>query len=301
MKKIHIFNPVAGGGRSAELLKKVITNNEEMYVTTGVNDAENFIYKMCKEPEEIHFVIYGGDGTVNEAVNGIIRADAGQRCLLSVVPVGTGNDFVRTFKEKGNIVEIDAIKYRAFSDNDFKGYFRERYAINIINFGFDSRVVKKTNTYKKFFSGSAAYMAGVVDTLVKNLSESWTVELEDQFGIKESVSDKFTLALIANCKYYGGGFHSAPLANPADGLLDVLIAKKVSRISFLGLVGDYKKGTHLDPVSETPLKKFQKILVYKKCRKIRISGITDICADGELEKASSIEVEAVPKAVRIVT
>lgn len=301
MKKIHIFNPASGRGRYAESLKKEIVGDEEVYVTKGINDAERFAYEACMRHEATHFVVYGGDGTINEVANGIINADSGKKCLLSVVPSGTGNDFVRTFGEKNNIFEIDAIKYKAFSGNDFTGDFKERYAVNIINFGFDSRVVKRTDTYKKFLSGGTAYMAGVLDTLVKNLSEKWQLELETVNGEKENVSGEFTLALIANCKYYGGGFLSAPLADPSDGLLDVLIAKKVSRMGFLSLVGDYKKGTHLDPISEEPLEKFRKILLYRKCKKIRISGISDICADGELEKASSIELEVAPKIIRILS
>ena len=95
MKRLHIFNPVAGGGHSPELLTKGAANGEEVYVTSGIGDAERFVYEMCRSRSEVHFVVYGGDGTLNEAANGIIRAGAGERTLLSVVPAGTGNDFAR--------------------------------------------------------------------------------------------------------------------------------------------------------------------------------------------------------------
>ena len=71
MKRLHIFNPVAGGGHSPELLTKGAANGEEVYVTSGIGDAERFVYEMCRSRSEVHFVVYGGDGTLNEAANGI--------------------------------------------------------------------------------------------------------------------------------------------------------------------------------------------------------------------------------------
>ena len=209
MKRIHIFNPAAGGGHSPELLTKGAAAGEESYVTTGVGDAERFVYGVCREREEAHFVVYGGDGTLNEAANGIIRAEAGNRTLLSVVPAGTGNDFVRTFPEKGCVTTVDAMRYRYFADAEGKELLGDRYAMNIINFGFDSRVVKKTGFYKSIFPGSAAYIAGVADTLCRRIGEPWQVAVIDGDGVREEYDGVFTLALAANCRYYGGGFRAA--------------------------------------------------------------------------------------------
>lgn len=301
MKRIHIFNPAAGGGHSPELLTKGAAAGEESYVTAGVGDAERFVYGVCREREEAHFVVYGGDGTLNEAANGIIRAEAGNRTLLSVVPAGTGNDFVRTFPEKGCVTTVDAMRYRFFADAEGKELLGDRYAMNIINFGFDSRVVKKTGFYKSIFPGSAAYIAGVADTLCRRIGEPWQVAVTDGDGVREEYDGVFTLALAANCRYYGGGFRSAPLADPTDGLIDFVAVKKVSRMTFVRLVGDYKKGTHIDPVTGQPLEKFSAYMVYKKCRSIKISGISDLCADGEITDAGSIEITPVPAVVRLAT
>lgn len=301
MKRLHIFNPAAGGGHSPELLTKGAAAGEESYVTAGVGDAERFVYEICREREETHFVVYGGDGTINEAANGIIRAGAGNRTLLSVVPAGTGNDFVRTFPEKGCVTTIDAMRYRFFADTEGEELLGDRYAMNIINFGFDSRVVKKTGFYKSIFPGSAAYIAGVADTLFRKIGENWRVVLTDADGGREEYDGIFTLALAANCRYYGGGFRSAPLADPTDGLIDFVAVKKVSRMTFVKLVGDYKKGTHVDPVTGQPLEKFASCMVYKKCRSIKISGISDLCADGEITGAGLIEITPAPAVIRLAT
>ena len=289
MKRLHILNPVSGAKRKGDPVGAENSSNEERYVTQSVGDCERHIYETCLATPETHFVVYGGDGTVSEAVGGIVRAGAGEKALLSVVPSGTGNDFVRSFPEKGKILTVDALKVG------------DRYAANIVNFGFDSRVVAKTQKYKKIFPGSAAYVIGVADTLFHKIGESWQIELELENGEIETYDEIFTLALCANCQYYGGGFRAAPLADPADGLIDFIAVRKVSRATFIRLVGSYKKGTHLDPETKKPYPKFEKYLLYRRCRRVKLTGIRNLCADGEIEERSEAEITVVPSAIRIST
>ena len=111
----------------------------------------------------------------------------------------------------------------------------------------------------------------------------------------------FTLALVANCKYYGGGFKSAPLAAPDDGILDFVAVNKVSRSKFISLVGEYKKGLHLNPETYEPYDKFRDFLTYRRVKEIKIDGIKNLCADGEIESCDSVSISVLPKAVRIMT
>lgn len=289
MKKIHIINPVAGHNHSLESLQKDIPSGEPCHVTTGVGDAEAFVYNLCLEEPETHFVVYGGDGTLNEAANGIIKASAGEKALLSVIPTGTGNDFVRSFPEKGKICEIDALCYNG------------RYAVNIINFGFDSLVVEKTERYKHLFPGSAAYIVAVADALLHKIGDKWDLEYEDEAGTVHRLNGIFTLALAANCRFYGGGFYSAPLADCSDGLIDLISVKAVSRLQFLRLVSAYKKGLHLDAEKQAPIEKFKDVLLYSRCRRIRIRDIKNLCADGEIQPCDSVELSILPRALRIAT
>jgi diacylglycerol kinase family enzyme len=238
---------------------------------------------------DAHIVVYGGDGTINEVANGIISSGAGRTSLLSVVAAGTGNDFVRTFHEKNRIIPIDAIKYN------------DRYAVNIINFGFDSNVVAKTERYKKIFAGSPAYIAGVISTLFSKIGEKWKINIKNADGSEESFEDNYMLALIGNCRYYGGGFCSASLADPSDGELDLVAVKKISRIKFASLIGDYKKGTHLDASAMSPIKKFSDIMIFRRIKEAVIRGIKNICADGEIEETECVIIRVVPNALRIAT
>ena len=289
MKRIHVFNPASGCGHSPELLEKGAAAGEEKYITTGVGDCERFVYETCLSRPDTHFIIYGGDGTVNEAVNGILKAGAGDKAYFSVVPAGTGNDFLRTFTDKNVIHTIDVIKYNG------------RYAVNIVNFGFDSNVVKSTERFKKVFAGSPAYVAGVVENVFKKMGENWKITLTDENGNEDVFDETFTLALAANCRYYGGGFCSASLADPADGLIDFLAVRKVSVITFAKFVSEYKKGTHLDPETNAPVEKLKNYIYFRKVKKIVIEGIRNLCCDGEIEDTERVEMEIVPSAVRLIT
>ena len=289
MKQLHIINPAAGNGLAQQTADQKIPAGQARYLTTGVGDAERVVLETCRSDPNTHFIVYGGDGTVQEAAAGILKAGAGKTASLSVVPVGTGNDLLRTFPEQGKLHVIDALKCG------------ETYGLNIVNFGFDSLVVEKTERYKKRFPGSAAYIFGLVDTLFHKIGQHWEIELEDKDGNTEILNGEFTLALAANCQYYGGGFHAAPLADPADGLIDFLAVKAVSRLTFLRLVGDYKKGTHFDPATGNLCEKFQSYLFFRRCRRVKLSGIGSFCADGEVRPAAEIEISVVPQALRLQT
>ena len=289
MQTLHIINPAAGNGRAEQTADRRIPAGQPRYLTTGVGDAERIVLETCGREPDTHFIVYGGDGTVQEAAAGILRAGAGNTAALSVVPTGTGNDLLRTFPEAGKLHVIDAMKCA------------DTYALNIVNFGFDSTVVEKTERYKKRFPGSAAYILGLVDTLFRRIGQQWTVELEDADGNVETLCGDFTLALAANCRYYGGGFHAAPLADPTDGMLDFLAVKAVSRLTFLKLVGDYKKGTHIDPATGTVREKFERYVLFRRCRRVKLSGIVNYCADGEVRPATELEISVIPHALRLQT
>ena len=270
MKKIHIFNPAAGKD------KRIPENLEgEIYITKSIGDAEIFVKNIC-EKENAHFIVHGGDGTISEVVNGIIKAKAEERCLFSVVPKGTGNDFVRSAEEN---TKIDVIK------------FNNSYCINSLNTGLDLRVVEEMEKAKKipFVKGSFAYILGVVSVLFKHIGEKWKITVEDISGKIENFSnEEYSLALFANGSFYGGGFNAAPLASLTDGVIDLIVIKKVSKLTLLKLILAYRAGKHFKDgkIAE----KFKKYLIYKKCVKATIENISGICSDGEIIKTDRAEI-----------
>ena len=283
MKQIRILNPFAGHGDAIGLDK----NNEKVtsYITKGIGDAERYVYELCLAEPKTHFVVCGGDGTLNEVVNGIMRANAGENAMFSVIPTGSGNDFAKHNLENRKSHMIDLITVNG------------RYALNMINIGFDCDVVVKTDSFKKRHEGSVAYTLGLINTLFSKMGKNFSVKITLEDGKTEEYNKELLLCAVANGCYCGGGFKAAPLAKLDDGILDVLIVEKLSRLKFISLVGDYRKGTFFDG-NGIMKKKFEGILNYKKCTSFEISGITEYCQDGEIVKADSLRIGVKPKCIK---
>lgn len=307
---IHVVNPAAGKGVSLrETEENIKKSGAEIYYTKSKGDAENFIYQTCDDIRgkgEIHFILHGGDGTVFEAVNGIMKSDAGKFALFSVVPAGSGNDFVRgAVRDDVYVTPADPI----FNERwiDVISYVNEKnerkYAANMINIGFDCSVVVKATEMKKkpLVSGSAAYVLGVVQVLIEKKPLQCRMEIENPDGSVDNINGKYLLCAIGNSLYCGGGFRAMTAAKLDDGLLDLLIVNDIGRIKFASLVGDYHSGTHADRNTGEVADKFKTTLSYRKCRKISLYGVAQICADGEVEDSVKIDIEAVEHAVRYVS
>ena len=290
-KIIRILNPAAGHGDAA-LAENISTGNPDVvHKTTAVGDAEVFAAEICREHPDSHFEVFGGDGTVAEVVNGIMSSGAGKTASFSVIPTGSGNDFVRNFKsDKPSSRMIDLIR------------FNGRYCVNMINIGFDCDVVVKALHYKskKLVSGSAAYMMGIVNVLFKKLGHPLEAEYTLKDGGVGSQTEEFLLCSIANGSYCGGGIKAAPIASLTDGLLDFFRAKKVTRLKFISLFSDYKKGTYISGDEELA-DRFKGIMFYDRCLSVRIKSPGMICSDGELVNIEGdLDISVEPKAIRYV-
>ena len=286
MKTVKIINPAAGQGKAVN----EISEDTRYYVSKSVGDVENYVYKTLLKEPDTHFIVCGGDGSINEAVNGIIRAGATDTAILSAVGTGTGNDFLKYDKyanSHGSSIKCDVMKYG------------DRYYINILNIGFDCTVVQKTEVLKKkpLISGSFAYVCGVVGTVFGDYGTKLHIKIENEHGEVEEFIDDFMLCVVANGQYYGGGFKPAPLADITDGLAELVLVKKVKRTEIPSIIGKYKKGEHIDKEKRDIIKKFKNIMVYRRARKVYVSGMESICADGEIEKCGKVEIEVVPKTI----
>ncbi|MEE1037650.1 MAG: diacylglycerol kinase family protein [Eubacterium sp.] len=308
MKHVFILNPAAGKGNAVNLMREIVeAGNElnidfEIYETQEMLDAEVAAKKyasMASEEYPVRIYACGGDGTVNEVLNGIIDED---NVELAVLPMGTGNDFIRSFGSKGQFMDIrkqmlsksrkvDVLRYK-YSKED---YFYEKYIMNMLNIGFDCRAADAMQKYKTkpFVSGTMAYILGVAENLVKMEGESLKITLDNGEVFEKNV----LLVCIANGRFYGGGFKSAPYAEVDDGLIDVSIVERCTRKQLISIIGKYNKGTHLD----TKLGK--KIVTYRKCKSLTIETTGNdmaFAADGEPSAADTINIEIVPKAINFV-
>lgn len=306
MHNVHVFNPAAGAGRRFAAVRAAAERTgEPVFVTDCAGGAETLCEKLCREDPHVRIVVYGGDGTVHEAVNGILRSGHAGTASFSVVPAGSGNDFSAYVNGSAGfspgVHAIDAVRVTDAAGN-------VRYFANSLNMGFDCDVVREADIlkHKRGLSGSTAYIAGVVRVLLRKKPISLRLTLYDlrPFGADAdlpwpvTVEEPALLCACANGPFCGGGFKGAPLCDMTDGYMDVLAVKNISRTRFVSMVGSYHEGTYIDGNGEMR-KAFASILAYYRCRKAVLSSEAYYCLDGEVQNpAESVTVEVVPGALR---
>lgn len=195
-------------------------------------------------------VAAGGDGTVNEVVNGILQAFEGQEGVapttLGILPIGSGNDFSwglglhqgmtdaleRLQRSEARVIDVGYIE----PDTDPPSYF-----VNIVGGGFDARVNIEAQKMKRV-RGFAIYLFAVFRTMAFYYNTpDVTIRFDDQ-----ELNFPMLMALFANGPRFGGGFLAAPHASHADGLLDLCLVRKMGRLDMLRTIPKLMKGTHLD-------------------------------------------------------
>ena len=284
METVHILNPAAGQGGALKF-----SDNENVYITKSKGDAKRYVLDYVTKNGAANFIVYGGDGTLNEVVDGILSSGV-RGCTLSAVPTDTGNDLVRTVKETADAyVDADILKVG------------DGYSVNAVNTGFDLDVVLWAAEYKKrpFISGSLAYVLGIVTTLFRAYGKYMKITYTDADGNEGGYEGDCLLCVASNGRYYGGGFKCSPIADITDGLIDLLIVKKVSRLKFISLVGLYQKGKHIDKQTGAPIEKFKNCVVFSKCKQVTIEGIDSLCLDGEVTDATYADISVIPRALRV--
>ncbi len=306
MKTIFIVNPQAGSGKrfnemvqSINKLLQKTKHDVEVYVTKASRDAKRFVNDYCVKHGPARFIACGGDGTLNEILNGTIDFPEAE---IGVVPIGTGNDFCRNFSNhagfldlekqiEGACVKCDAIKYKTFVNKTQQS----GYCLNMFNVGFDCAVADMTNTIKQktFFSGPPAYFVSIFVNLVKKKPSHLDIEVDE----KSTYNGELLLTSIANGRYCGGGLKTNPIAHINDGYININIVKNISRIRFLHLLPLYIKGRYLNR------KDIENIVSSRKCRKVKITSYTGnirMTIDGEISDAGVTEFEIIPNAFNFV-
>ncbi len=229
MRHIFIVNPISGQGRAFKLVENIhnVCRQDnldyEVIFTRQPKDATKIVKQYRKEENIIYSV--GGDGTLNEVLNGIV----GSKNKLAIIPGGSGNDFYKS------IDEISDIEYKI----DI-GKINRRYFINIVSIGIDADVCDNVNIMKKkHLPTSQIYNASIVYTFLKFKPKFIHFRLN-----KTDMKDYYTMVTICNGKVYGGGYKIAPNAIINDGLFDIYFVDALSKVQIPKLFLMLKKGTH---------------------------------------------------------
>ena len=241
MKHIFIVNPAAGKGRPLKLIPVIRSHcadqdcEPEILVTEYPATPLNWLQP--KAPRACRIYSVGGDGTLNEVLNGM----AGSGSSLAVIPSGSGNDFIKSLV--GRDVPDDIIPATIRGTERLIDYARvnDKYFINIASVGFDAKVAYQTNLFKKLplISGKTAYILGILNTIIIRSNENIELKLDDR-----EISGKTLLIAAGIGKFYGGGIKALPDAVIDDGMFDICHVEAVPRLKILRLFPQYIKGLH---------------------------------------------------------
>ena len=291
MKHLFIINPAAGSRNQTEDYRKKIAKECEkrgLDYSIRVSGAPGRCCKIAREAaesgESCRIYACGGDGTLNEVVNGAAGYD---NVSVTVFSGGSGNDFARMFSEPEafrdleRLLDAEEVTFDLIKCN-------EDYSLNICSVGLDARIGHDVANYKRIplLSGFRAYAVSTVVNVVKGISEHYVVEVNGQ-----RIDGQQTLICACNGRFYGGGFCPVPTADPTDGKLEVLLIKDVSRLKVAQVVGAYKNGKYAN---------FPDLIRYFNTDHVKIicDKPTGINLDGEKREAEVIDIRVAQEKLR---
>ena len=180
------------------------------------------------------------------------------------------------------------------------GVAEYRYAAGACQlFAVDCNVVSSAAHFKKKYkiAGKLSYILGVMKEFFHHFGEPFRITAECTNGEIYKFDGEAMLCAICNGQWCGGSFHNSPLSDITDGELEMLLVRKMGRVAFLKMIGKYKKGTLIDRKTGKVIPKMQKYIVYKKIKKLTISGCKKICSDGEIADCTMAQISVLRGAV----
>ena len=291
MKHLFIINPAAGSRDRTEAYKKKIREafqgSEEEYrveVSKAPGDCCRLAREAAESGEEYRIYACGGDGTLNEVAAG---AAGFSNAAVTVFAGGSGNDFVKLFSDRDAFRDLDRLldcQEVTFDLMKVNGDI----CLNIASVGLDARIGTDVSNYKRIplLQGFRAYAASTVINVIRGISEHYVIKINGQ-----TIDGQQTMICACNGRYYGGGFNPVPTADPTDGILDVLVVRKVSRLQVPGVVGKYKAGRY---------KELPHLVTHYRTDKVEIlcDKPTPINLDGELRTWQDVTITVAEEKLR---
>ena len=248
-----IVNPAAGAGKTITKWPQIkhTLNDVGLHFKDSVTEAPGHAVELAKSAakEGCDMVIaVGGDGTLNEVVNGLYEAGSLNDVMLGIVSTGTGADYVRTVgtptdyekacrcfvKPKRLVTDIGVVEYVK------NNAFIKRAFVNFAGIGFDAEIVKATTQSYKALGSVPAYIMGMLSTLLVYKNRDVAMDFD---GV--NCNRRICSVIMSHGRYGGGGMLVAPNADPADGLLEVTVIDNITKLDLLWSFPRIYKGTHL--------------------------------------------------------
>lgn len=292
MRIVLIANPASGTAQGSDALGEVqqhlrsAGHDVEVRETAAKGDAERFARDSAASGIDV-VVAVGGDGTLNEVVNGVASAPDGlERCAIGLIPAGTGNDFARTVGMAEPDVALAALAAGLERRVDLVS-LGDRVFLNASAGGFTAETSANVTSEMKQAVGTLAYLIGGARAVLEYEPVGVRVEWEGR-----SLEADLQLFAICNGAFIGGGHQLAPTARPDDGLMEVCLVRATSTLDFLALLPRLSSGDHVDDDD----------VAYFRTRAVTLSfsRTIKINTDGEVLEAARCEYVMRPGAVRLI-
>jgi YegS/Rv2252/BmrU family lipid kinase len=294
-----IINPYARHEETARLVPAIhelfsdsTTDAEAEFIVTKAPGHAIALAAASPAREVETVVAVGGDGTVHEVVEGLMRLDDTQRPTLGIIPTGSGNDTALGFGLPVGLGLAGATALSGSARNFDVGQVNERYFAGSFSVGLDALVVSKTIEYKTThgWSGARLYYSALIYVVTHELRP---IQLEISYDDEPSLLANVLLTCVTNGRSYGGGIPINPAARPDDGLLSLSWVDNLSIPATLARLPLIVRGQH------TKLKIYHPRQV--RCASIRARDNSDLIAqtDGELFTATEFHVRVLPAALRV--
>lgn len=293
MKHVFIVNPAAGKTNQFKMLSEKIAQCFEVgtYLileTKCKGDATHIAKRFAQMGEDICLYACGGDGTINEVLNGIYQYP---NACLGIIPIGTGNDFIKSIPslEKKHFLDINAYVDGVKMPCDII-VVNDKALINTASVGLDVSIASNVEKFKKLplLKGRTPYYLGLLNSMFSSMSKKLKIVIDGEvYDYQE-----YTFVVVCNGKYYGGGYCPCPDAIIDDGYMDICMIKKVSRNKILRLSGKYKKGTHIE---------YDKLVNVKRAKTIQIIADEKVFLnlDGEVISKTNPHIKLIPNGVTL--
>jgi diacylglycerol kinase (ATP) len=291
-----IVNPAAGGGRSAKLAGPALVRLREggigvdVIASTGPGHAVDLAREAYTQGYR-RFIAVGGDGTAHEILNGVLLSSAmPERISLGLLPLGTGNSFLRDFTNDGAESSLQAILANRKRPVDLirlthaGGHI---YSFNLLSVGFTADVGALTNRYFKTL-GHFGYLLGVFVRVAQLRRRVFALRCDDD---KDWDERRCLFLAFNNSKYTGGTMLIAPNADAADGLIEFVRWGPIGRFGLMRMLPKLYDGTHL----EHPLAARRAV----RHVEFNVPVPVDVMIDGEIATLQCRSLDIIPAAVDI--
>lgn len=301
---IHaIVNPVAGSGRPARAWPSIRQRLEQLGLRvdelhTAEPGAATHLARHLVQNGVRELLVVGGDGTLNEVVNGILDQDGHPLgpVTLTIVPCGTGRDFPRLFGIARPEQAIDLLRWGetcrvdigSLHFRDPAGLPRTRFFVNMADIGLGAETAAWVSHSTKQLGGFLAYLVGATRTILRHRAAPLSITVDG----RQVFEGPALMVAIANGRFHAGGMRIAPMASVTDGQLEVFVLRNVSRLELLGsLLPAVYRGAHVGhPAVE-----------HWSGRTVRVEAAEPIRVemDGEPVGTTDIEARVVPRALTL--